>query len=145
MLQNCNFGSQSFHFTARGLHKVYFQERFDNYDTVFSQGYCTSQLAARIFNELNIGLRASCCKIVCNFGSQSFPFTVKGQQAKNEYFEKLTKCTEGPRIFGLQKNHVTRNSSYWDCRRSPTDAKILHLHVHRQKSPRQRTALVIFT
>ena len=35
---------------------------------------------------------------------------------------------------GTWKNRVTWNSCLWDCRGSPTNAKIPHLHVHKPKT-----------
>ena len=54
--------------------------------------------------------------------------------------------TEGPRfmrILGFQKNRIVQNLCQWNCRRSPINPKIPHLHVYRLKSWKQGTSLVI--
>ena len=43
--------------------------------------------------------------------------------------------------FGTWKNHVMQNSHLWDCRGSPTKAKIPHLGVHEPNLQKVGTAL----
>ena len=60
-------------------------------------------------------------------------------------FQFITIYREGPCIaciLGLWKNRATWN--LWDCSKSPTNAKISHLHVHKLKTVVVEALLVIF-